>query len=110
VTDREGRWAALPVFANVGAAFSGPFPGGGLAPAASRDGQWGFIDPRGRWAVEPAFAAVYPFFENGMTAAMGPGGLWGIIDGSGAWAATPRFGEVALFPPPACPRGGPDGP
>ncbi|MFI4862016.1 MAG: WG repeat-containing protein [Phycisphaerales bacterium JB063] len=56
--DREGDWAISPRFALVDAkdtAARGFYDG--LAAARDDDGLWGYIDPAGKWVIEPRFQA-----------------------------------------------------
>jgi hypothetical protein len=66
--------------------------------------QAGFLDRRGRVAIEPIFAEVFDFHEG--MAAVRPkkttgyynkGDLWGYIDKRGKFVIRPRFNEVESF-------------
>ncbi len=51
------------------------------------DGQWGFADTEGAWAVAPQWRQVRPFSEGRAAVATDAG--WGIIDESGAYVIEP---------------------
>lgn len=67
---------------------------GGLFPAAHQ-GQWGFIDARGRWAIAPQYQAVGRFV--GGRARAQSLGKWGYLTASGRWAIKPWFYQATDF-------------
>lgn len=59
------------------------------------DDQWGFIDKRGIFKIEPAFDEALSFSED--LAAVMIDGLWGFIDKSGRIVINPRFESARSF-------------
>ena len=66
----------------------------GLA-AVQTDGQWGFIDLTGRFAISPIYEGAGRF-SKGM-APVKKDGLWGYIDNQGRMLIAPRFLRAAPF-------------
>jgi len=58
-------------------------------------GLWGFIEPSGRIAINPAFSQVNSFV-NGLAAAK-KNDLYGYIDTKGNWVIEPRFSRATDF-------------
>jgi hypothetical protein len=73
----------------------------GLAAYQERPGffrrapHWGYLDARGRVAIEPRFEAAGPFSEG--LAAVASGGRYGFVSPDGAWAIEPRFEQAGPF-------------
>lgn len=78
--DRTGAVAIAPTFDAVGS-FSQ-----GVATARKGD-LWGYIDKKGAWAIEPAFAEALPFRPEGLAKVKTRGGWWTWIrtDGTMLW-------------------------
>ena len=55
-----------------------------------RDGQWGFIDARGAWIIEPRFSRAILIFEKDRVR-VEQGNQWGYIDRQGNWLVKPQF-------------------
>jgi len=66
----------------------------GLA-AVEKDGKWGFIEPDGRFRVQPAFEAARSY--NGGLAATKYDGKWGYIDPAGQQVIRPQFAKADDF-------------
>ncbi|MGA2593889.1 MAG: WG repeat-containing protein [Bryobacteraceae bacterium] len=66
----------------------------GLA-AVEKDGKWGFIEPDGRFRVQPAFEAVRSY--NGGLAATKYDGKWGYLDRASQWVIRPQFASADDF-------------
>ncbi len=66
----------------------------GLA-AVKDKGQWGFIEPGGKFVIAPRFEAARSFSEG--LAAAEEGGRWGFVDRTGKWAIRPQFVKVVDF-------------
>jgi hypothetical protein len=61
----------------------------GLVPA-KQNGKWGYLDPFGKFAIEPQFKEVRQFSEG--LAAVLIGEKWGFIDHSGHVVIAPKYG------------------
>ncbi|MBI2362145.1 MAG: WG repeat-containing protein [Elusimicrobia bacterium] len=59
------------------------------------DGIWGFIDARGRVAVEPRFSAVRPFVNG--AAAVRVGRKWGVVMADGRMAVEPAYDDAGVI-------------
>jgi hypothetical protein len=62
--------------------------------------QWGFIDQRGNWVIQPAFACAAPFSEGlALIGIREAEGAWryGYIDKTGAVVIKPQFSEASSF-------------
>lgn len=77
---------------------------GGLAAVQLKGGEWGkawgFIDRRGNWVIQPAFACAAPFSEGLALIGVREGqGRWryGYIDKTGAMVIKPQFSEASSF-------------
>lgn len=94
---RDGRRAVIDLSGAV-LRYAGDPPAGapaeGLA-AFSRNGRWGYLDPKGGEAVPPVFHAAAEFSEG--LAAVRLNGRWGYIDRSGAFALWPEYDEAGPF-------------
>ena len=68
-----------------------------LAPVATMDtdNEWGYIDHRGKYIIEPAFDYARSF--SGGLAAVLVDGKWGFIDKGGRLVVNPRFDAVGNF-------------
>jgi hypothetical protein len=62
-----------------------------------KNGNFGFIDPSGEWAIEAKFDGARDF-KNGF-AAVKTGTLWGIINTSGNWIIEPSFQGIKDMEP-----------
>jgi len=60
----------------------------GLAPLASA-GKWGFIDPAGKWVIDPQFEQAHSFGDG--LAPVRVGGRWGYIDRNGKFVVNPQY-------------------
>lgn len=65
----------------------------GLA-CVSQNGQFGYLNTNGQWAIQPRFENARPFNEG--YAFVKTGGRWGIIDQSGNWKLQPNYADSAL--------------
>jgi hypothetical protein len=63
--------------------------------AANYDGQWGYIDAQGEWAIDPQFDDARDFTVNAL-AAVRVGDYWGFINEQGNWAIDPQFEETQV--------------
>jgi hypothetical protein len=86
--DEVGR--RLPFSGGLAAVNRGKFQ----TPIPTSRGKWGFVDPSGKVAIEPAFDFVSKFTEDG---AGGAGQKWGYIDRHGKFVIPPRFDEAKEF-------------
>ncbi len=62
--------------------------------------EWGFIDPRGSWVIQPSFACAAPFSEGlALIGVREVEGAWrfGYIDKTGAVVIKPQFSEASSF-------------
>jgi hypothetical protein len=62
--------------------------------------EWGFIDRRGNWVIQPAFACAAPFSEGlALVGVREVEGAWhyGYIDKTGAVVIKPQFSEASSF-------------
>ena len=84
----ENAWTELPIDHTYG--FSE-----GLAPA-SLNGKWGYINPEGKWEIEPQFETVSHSFSDGL-AFVRQGGLDGFIRADGSFAISPQFEHARYF-------------
>ena len=73
----------------------GPF-GSGRAPAKDAGGKWGYLDPRGQWAIPPKFERA-GVFRNGLAPAREAGGKWGFLRPDGSWGIEPKYSRVKGF-------------
>jgi hypothetical protein len=73
----------------------------GLVGARLTGGLWGFINPEGRWVVEPKLKYVYPFAGPIPLARAqeADSGLFGFLDETGRWAIAPVYPEAQDFTP-----------
>jgi len=94
--DHQGKPARLPNFDQIGSFHEG------LAPVLpSQDtGMWGYMDTRGRIAIQPKF----PGYPNGILGAFSEGlavlevdGKAGYLDRTGTFAISPRFVAAKPF-------------
>jgi hypothetical protein len=60
----------------------------GLAPAAS-GGKWGYIDPTGKWVIDPQFEGAWNFADG--LAPVRVGGRTGYIDQKGKFVVNPQY-------------------
>lgn len=63
--------------------------------AVKKDGNWGFVDAKGKIVIEPQFNDARSF-SNGL-AAVKVGGLWGFIDSKGNMVIEPQFNDAKDF-------------
>ena len=72
---------------------------------AEQDGQWGYIDPSGRWAIRPTFLLARGFSQERAAVLVGGerlgrrvvGGRWGYIDPTGRSAVDPQYASAGAF-------------
>jgi hypothetical protein len=62
---------------------------------AKKNGKWGFLDKKGKPAIEMKFESASAFSEG--FAAVKADSLWGYIDKKGKWTITPRFTSADPF-------------
>ena len=62
---------------------------------ARKDKEWGCIDTKGTWVVNPQFEHIKDFSEG--LAAVRKGGEWGFIDKTGSFIVNPQFEDVENF-------------
>lgn len=92
----QGRWGFVTKSGRIlgdptGSKWAGGFLSEGLLAVSSAEGGVGFMDPAGKWVIEPKFAGVGPFSEG--LAAVNVDGAWGYIDKSGGMVIAPAFGD-----------------
>jgi hypothetical protein len=63
----------------------------GLAPAAA-GGKWGYLNPKGEWAIAPQYEHTYGF-EEGLAAAQ-IGERTGLIDRNGKFVVNPQYDHI----------------
>ncbi|MFC2107790.1 WG repeat-containing protein, partial [Bacteroidota bacterium] len=63
--------------------------------AVKREKEWGFIDKDGKFAINPQFEKVTPFFKG--MAMVKKNGEWGWIDKSGNYIINPQFPNAMDF-------------
>ncbi len=73
----------------------GPF-GDERAPAKNAKGQWGYLDPEGKWAIPAKFERA-GVFRSGLAPAREAGGKWGFLKPDGTWGIAPKFSRVRSF-------------
>lgn len=66
------------------------------APAKDERGNWGYLDPEGKWAIPAKFERA-GVFRRGLAAVKVPGGRWGYVKPDGTWAMEPRFSKARTF-------------
>lgn len=97
--DREGNLA----FRSIEISFGGEFRDGIARAKVSRNvncesftpGNWGFIDPKGEWSIQPDYQRV-GYFKEGLAAASTKD-KWGFINLAGEWVIEPIFSIVGEF-------------
>jgi hypothetical protein len=103
--DTSGNWVIRSQFARVGSSF-GSF---GLASVGhddkystwgqhSRENDYGYINTKGEWAIEPRFSYARPFQSNGLAVAV-ENEKYGYINSQGNWVIPPKFNNAADFSP-----------
>jgi len=60
----------------------------GLAPAAT-GGKWGYLDTKGKWAIEPQYEKAFGFKDGLATVKVG--GRSGLIDHNGTFVVNPQY-------------------
>jgi len=109
--DLQGRIAIQPQFApdgSGGCVLDGRVGASrfseGLAAVQLKTGvwgkEWGFIDRRGNWVIQPEFACAAPFSEGlAVVGVRDEQGHWlyGYIDKTGATVIKPQFSEAGSF-------------
>lgn len=73
-----------------------PFAANGLAKVRF-NGQYGYLNTKGEWAIEPQFAEAEDFADNGLARAMSVPIIWGYINTQGEWVIEPQFYEAEDF-------------
>jgi hypothetical protein len=94
-----GRDGASPGIFNDRADKCGSFKNG-LAPAAQRDENrllWGFMNPRGDFAIKPEFRNVRKCNEGYCAVQDDKSGAWGFIDLKGKYVLEPRYENADDF-------------
>lgn len=75
-----------------------PFGSNGLAPADDAHGRRGFLDKKGKWAIEPVYYnSYYSPFSNGYTQIVDEDGNWGYLNGVGDVTIKPQFQLAGEF-------------
>lgn len=69
-----------------------------LAPFKSANELWGYIDVKGKTAINPLYKAV-GYFINGIAWARDDRGLVGLINTKGEWILPPEYNEIKPFDP-----------
>jgi len=113
VSDFEGDVARVTIFSEKGPSLCGlidtigrpvgnaifrditKFSEEGLAMAEAANGDWGFIDKKGNWVIQPVFGGLRGF-SNGLAMARRKG-KWGYIDEKGIWVIEPIYDHVHPF-------------
>lgn len=79
---------------------------------AKKNGKWGYIDPRGKWRIEPRFNYAKPFFEGRAVVNVLPPtsfddktSRWGVIDEAGEYVVEPRYAPTMTGAVPHSPFG-----
>lgn len=85
--DKEGHYLINPQF-NA----AHPFQGTDLAAVQDKDGDWGFIDKKGLWAIAAQFRKADSFLPCGIAPACEENSReWGVVDKKGKWVVNPQF-------------------
>ena len=63
--------------------------------AVQQDRQWGFMDAKGNYVVEPQFDAIGAY--SGGVIAVQQGGQWGFIDARGKYVIDPQFDGIGAY-------------
>ena len=66
-----------------------------LAPKKAWWGRWGYVNPAGKFVLEPQYEDALPF--AGTLAPVKQDGKWGFINGEGKFIIEPRFEAAFLF-------------
>lgn len=69
----------------------------GLAAAEDESFHWGYIDPKGNWAIQPRFDHATDFSEELAPQQEPNGTRYGFIDKRGRWGIEPRFDAAQGF-------------
>jgi hypothetical protein len=73
----------------------------GLTPKRSTNGQWGYLDKSGKWAIEPQFDIATDFSEDLAAVCKGvqgrDRGQWGYIDKKGKLVIPLEFERALPF-------------
>jgi hypothetical protein len=84
---------------------------GSLYPA-KKNGEWGYVGPKGRWQIEPRFNYAKPFFEGRAVVNVVPPttfdddeSRWGIINSAGEYVVEPRYASTSTGAAPGSPLG-----
>ena len=67
----------------------------GLA-AVKTDGQWGYINEEGKWAIQPQFSGAESFTEDGAAMVLFDG-KYGFIDTTGKYIVSPKYDQANNF-------------
>ncbi|MDR1308337.1 MAG: WG repeat-containing protein, partial [Deltaproteobacteria bacterium] len=92
--DRSGQFVVGPFAAPMEI---GEPQGGALSPAQGPDGEWGFMDGQGHWAIRPSFSEAKAFGAGDLAPVANGDFRWGYVDASGRYAIPPRFASAGPF-------------
>jgi len=87
--DKQGKTVGKNTF-SAGEDFSE-----GFAAVCKKQGEWGYLDTSGEYAIAPQFQAAKSFHEG--LAPAKSGARWGFVDKTGKWAVPPRFTGALPF-------------
>ncbi|WP_305068065.1 WG repeat-containing protein [Kitasatospora sp. A2-31] len=96
LVDADGRLVREPDLSAVGP-FHADGRGGFVAPAADRDGRWGYLDHRGTWLAEPELRHAGAFEELGLSRFQAADGRWGYAGPDGTPVIPPTLVEAYAF-------------
>ena len=77
------------------AVFSQADSGVDLQPKKAWWGRWGYVNPAGKFVLEPQYEDALPFAD--FLAPVKQDGKWGFINGEGKFVIEPRFEDAFLF-------------
>lgn len=71
----------------------------GMVPAKCDNGQWGYLNENGDWAIEPAYERTYPFSGNGLAFVGIRKRIYGVIDRDGVFVSDIELTEENIGTP-----------
>lgn len=76
-----------------------PFAKNGLAPAKNTtNGQYGYVDRKGNWVIQPVYPDASTFADNGLANVQDPKTeKWGYINSKGNWVIRPVYNKAYPF-------------